>query len=94
MFDKDGSGSISYKEIIKIMKNFGYPMSKAEVDKMILEIKEASYYNFERWPILGVTVWPNPLGAEKRRTMKSEIDYLKEWMKRRFEWMDREINNL
>ena len=61
---------------------------------MILEIKEASYYNFERWPILGVTVWPNPLGAEKRRTMKSEIDYLKEWMKRRFEWMDREINNL
>ena len=66
----------------------------AEVDKMILEINEASYYNFERWPILGVTVWPNPLGAEKRRTMKSEIDYLKEWMKRRFEWMDREVNNL
>jgi len=65
-----------------------------EVDKMILEIKESSYYNFERWQILGVSVWPNPDGAEKRRTMKSEIDYLKKWMLRRFEWMDEQLNKL
>ena len=38
MFDKDGSGTISSNEIIKIMKNYGNPMSKQEVEQMIAEI--------------------------------------------------------
>ena len=38
MFDKDKSGTISAVEITKIMKNFGNPVSKKEVDRMIAEI--------------------------------------------------------
>ena len=38
MFDKDRSGTISASEILKIMKNFGYPLSKQEVDKMIATV--------------------------------------------------------
>ena len=40
MFDKDGGGTISYNEIVKIMKNFGYPISKSEAQKMISEIDD------------------------------------------------------
>lgn len=38
MFDKEGNGTISAKEITKIMKNFGNPMPFSEVQKMIEEI--------------------------------------------------------
>ena len=40
MFDKDGSGTISVIEIVKIMKNFGYPIKKSEAQQMIAEIDD------------------------------------------------------
>ena len=40
MFDKDGGGTISVNEIVKIMKNFGYPIKKSEAQKMISEIDD------------------------------------------------------
>ena len=40
MFYKDGSGTISVTEIVKIMKNFGYPIKKAEAQKMIQDIDD------------------------------------------------------
>ena len=38
MFDIDKSGTLSVNEIVKIMKNFGYPIEKSEAKKMIDEI--------------------------------------------------------
>ena len=38
MFDKEGKGTISATDITKIMKNFGNPVSKKEVEHMIAEI--------------------------------------------------------
>ena len=38
MFDKNKKGTISAADITKIMKNFGYPISKKEVEEMIAEI--------------------------------------------------------
>ena len=38
MFDKDKRGTISVSEISKIMKNFGYPLSKKEIESMIASI--------------------------------------------------------
>ena len=38
MFDKEGKGTISATDITKIMKNFGNPVSKKEVETMIAEI--------------------------------------------------------
>ena len=40
MFDKDGSGTISVIEIVKIMKNFGYPIKKSEAQQMIADIDD------------------------------------------------------
>ena len=38
MFDIDGSGTLTVDEIVKIMKNFGYPIKHNEAKKMIDEI--------------------------------------------------------
>ena len=38
MFDKSHKGTISASDITKIMKNFGYPISRKEVEGMIAEI--------------------------------------------------------
>ena len=38
MFDKNKKGTISAPDITKIMKNFGYPISREEVEGMIAEI--------------------------------------------------------
>ena len=42
MFDKDGSGTISVNEIVKIMKNFGYPIKKSKAQKMVADIDDNS----------------------------------------------------
>lgn len=44
--------------------------------------------NFARWPVLGAYVWPNKfIGASHDQ----EIDYLKEWISNRLNWLDQEI---
>ena len=45
MFDKDKSGTISVPEISKIMKNFGYPLSKKEIESMIATINTSGTGN-------------------------------------------------
>ena len=38
MFDKNKKGTISAADITKIMKNFGYPISRKEVEGMVAEM--------------------------------------------------------
>ena len=38
MIDKDKKGTISVNDIAKIMKNFGYPISRKIVEKMVAEM--------------------------------------------------------
>ena len=38
MFDKNKKGTISANDITKIMKNFGYPISRKEVESMVAEM--------------------------------------------------------
>ena len=46
---------------------------------------EAKTRNFEKWPVLGVYVWPNPFVGQ---TYAEEINYLKSWIHDRLLWMD------
>jgi len=41
--------------------------------------------NFTRWPILGDYVWPNSYVGQ---TYDQEMDYLREWIGERLDWMD------
>ena len=55
------------------------------IDKTAALLDEAQERNFRRWPILNERVWPNVyIGG----TYANEVNYLKEWLLDRIEWMD------
>jgi len=49
-------------------------------------LQEAQVRNFQKWPILGVHVWPNPQPVPT--TYKGEIDAMKAWLEARLSWID------
>ncbi|MVM31657.1 T9SS type A sorting domain-containing protein [Spirosoma sp. HMF4905] len=58
------------------------------IDSVATELTEARTRNFQRWPVIGVYVWPNGYVGQ---TYQQEIDYLKTWVKNRLEWIDSAI---
>ena len=60
----------------------------AYIDSTIQYLGSAIDRNFVRWPILGTYVWPNYfIGA----TYEQEIEYLKNWITNRLNWIDANI---
>ncbi len=47
--------------------------------------------NFNKWKIFGVYIWPNSFIGND---YYEEIDFLKNWIKNRTNWLDESINNL
>lgn len=62
---------------------------------MLLEEKlkssNAVKNNFSKWSILGEYVWPNDFIGD---SYKDEMNYLKDWIVKRMEWIDININKL
>lgn len=61
------------------------------IDSMALQLEESQVRNFQRWPVMGMYVWPN---AFVGNSFSEEIDYLKTWLRDRFTWMDGELLRL
>ena len=57
----------------------------ARIDALAAEVDEAQTRNFERWPVLGVYVWPNEYVGE---TYADEVDYLTGFVLDRAAWLD------
>ena len=59
------------------------------IDSVAGVIAPARERNFDRWPILGESVWeqPEPIPED----YQAEIAYLKTWIRKRIDWMDRNI---
>lgn len=55
------------------------------IDSLVNEMGNATERNFDRWPVIGEPVWPNFFVGD---TYQSEVDYLKNWVIDRAEWMD------
>jgi CotH kinase protein/Concanavalin A-like lectin/glucanases superfamily/Secretion system C-terminal sorting domain len=55
------------------------------IDSLTVLLNESKKRNFDKWPILGVHVWPNSFVGN---THKDEINYLKNWISDRVAWMD------
>ncbi len=58
------------------------------VDSLVTLLDEAKTRNFERWPVLGQYVWPNPFVGN---TYQEEINYLKSWIIERLNWLDQNM---
>ncbi|MCZ7609096.1 MAG: CotH kinase family protein [Ignavibacterium sp.] len=55
------------------------------IDSLVVLLDEAKTRNFLKWSVLGVWVWPNYYVGQ---TYTDEINYLKNWISARLEWMD------
>ncbi|TAE31667.1 MAG: T9SS C-terminal target domain-containing protein [Cytophagales bacterium] len=58
----------------------------AYVDSSATRLTEARIRNFQRWPIIGKTdLWPVFYTG---RTYDDEVNYFKDWIRKRLDWMD------
>lgn len=55
------------------------------IDDLAFYLNDAQQRNFQRWPVLGTYVWPNNYVGN---TYQDEIDFLKQWLTDRLNWMD------
>ena len=56
-----------------------------DIDSYAALLDESQERNYDRWPVLGVYVWPNWFIAD---TYDEEIDFMKNWLSDRLDWMD------
>jgi hypothetical protein len=56
-----------------------------DIDTYNALLREAQARNFDRWRILGMYLWPNWFIA---RTHQEEIDWMKQWLATRLQWID------
>lgn len=63
-----------------------YDRIEKEINAMALELGDAQIRNFQKWPILGVYVWPNPQPIS--RTFDGEVAELKNYVYNRLIWLD------
>lgn len=61
------------------------------IDDKALEVEEAQERNFQRWPVLGTYLWPNPQYFVDPLTHEEIISVMKNWIGDRAEWMDNNI---
>lgn len=55
------------------------------IDDNAALLEDAQARNFDRWPVLGVYVWPNGFVGN---TYEEEVDFLEDWLTDRLNWMD------
>ncbi len=58
------------------------------IDRLAAELGEAQARNFERWPILGVTVSPNWYVGD---TFADEVKWMRDWTSNRLDWIERQF---
>ncbi len=61
------------------------------VDSIVSLTAEARQRHFQRWPVLGQYLWPNPEPVPA--TYEGEISALKNWLEARLTWLDNNIPN-
>ncbi|MEM9823633.1 MAG: CotH kinase family protein [Bacteroidota bacterium] len=59
-----------------------------DIDSLANLLGEAQVRNFQRWPILGVAIWPNAIVGD---SYNEEVVQLKSWLKDRLLWLDEAI---
>lgn len=61
------------------------------IDSVNTLLSEAQPRHFQRWPILGQYIWPNPLPMAT--TYAGEVNTLKNWLNSRISWLDDNMPN-
>jgi|GEM_PF-1033435 len=77
------------------LRAVGQPLHKDSVNALIDSyatlLDEAQQRNYTKWDILGMQVWLEAPGYATRDTYQKEVDYLKDWLSDRIDWIDANI---
>ena len=63
----------------------------AYLDSLASNLSDAADRNFERWPTLGIYVWPNSWFYASAQSHGEIIGYMKSWIEERSIWLDSNI---
>ncbi|MDP4222615.1 MAG: CotH kinase family protein [Bacteroidota bacterium] len=69
-------------------KSFASDSVMSFIDNTVESLGEAINRNFEKWPVIGIYIWPNYFVGS---TYEEEISYLKNWLTARLDWIDKNI---
>ncbi|MGB2398731.1 MAG: CotH kinase family protein, partial [Flavobacteriaceae bacterium] len=74
----------------KVKTRFDYYYSKRSeimttIDDYSNQLEKSQELNYQRWPTLGVQVWPNPVWFS---TYGEEVEHLKQWITERMNWLN------
>ena len=75
-------------------KTILYTFISSKIQEIADQLAPAADFNFKKWIILGRYVWPNCAGYKERTTYQKEVDYMIQWLKNRYTFMDNAINSL
>jgi len=64
------------------------------VDSIANLLSEAQEREFTRWPVLGEYIWRETTGYKKRDTFQKEVDYLKDFLTQRWNWIDNQLDGV
>jgi len=64
------------------------------VDSISSNLSLAQNREFKKWPVLGQYIWRETQGYEERNTYQKEVDYLKVFLRKRWDWMDLQLTNI
>ena len=59
-----------------------------EIDRIYSVFGDQMASNFDVWPVLGTRVLQEPSKIVRLKTYKEHVDYLRDWLERRFDWLD------
>lgn len=62
------------------------------IDSVRQLTSDARLRHFQRWPVLGTYIWPNP--SPIATNYNEELDYLKDWLAARIRWIDKHLPQL
>ena len=60
-----------------------------KIDEYASYLERSQDQNYQKWPTLGTYVWPNPVWYN---THAKEVDYLKDWISTRMNWLHGQFN--
>ncbi len=66
---------------------FSTPNLFGLIDSLAAVVAESQVRNYERWPILGVHVWPNYYYTSS--SYVDEVNWMKAWISKRVDWLDK-----
>ncbi len=61
------------------------------IDSVADLLSLAQSREFQQWPVLGLNFWRETSGYDKRTTYAKEVTYLKDFLTKRWTWMDAEL---